>query len=532
MCVCVLSPFFFLLSLFLLVYNHLSTRTTIHTVIAFQHPDDRGEAKLPKFIVITGLFMGFVSVLAMPYDVANQKGSGGGIDMALLWQLIFMVIGIYIVILIPYAFWYYENEQLTDDESGEEREGHRGCCGGQAGAALCYTIIFFMCFMLILMILYFVLNEAEIPVMRIAQSNKNWLDYTEEMPFASVGLVNPCIEGKLCVADTFKWVIPITFPVYAIGFLAFLGWWFFLLFAGVGLFSLPIQMINDFRTRPKKMSTQEKIDKKSDLANRAKALLKLGEGIEDKLKEVHLRKNKERLREWKLQAKFEAHLHMLKTDIDIYKRVLKLRDENPLIPIGKLIIGVFGLIISIMWLVHIALFMLPDPPVDEFLNWLFIDLEGIGNGNFPLFGVLAFAIFAYHLLWAVIIGNFKLGIRFFFWKLYPMEVGNTRMNAFLVNTFVILLCTVPCVQFCATAFPVYAKYTTIDMLFGTQIRYLKFMNVFWENNIFPIALLSISLLTALYLMCFPSDRAAKVDTEIQEMMDERNKEMKKGLKGI
>jgi LMBR1 domain-containing protein 1 len=38
--------------------------------------------------------------------------------------------------------------------------------------------------------------------------------------------------------------------------MSFFGWIFLILFGGVGLFALPIDMINDFRKRPKPRHTE------------------------------------------------------------------------------------------------------------------------------------------------------------------------------------------------------------------------------------------------------------------------------------
>lgn len=47
-----------------------------------------------------------------------------------------------------------------------------------------------------------------------------------------------------------------SFAVYVIALMSFFGWIFLVLFGGVGLFSLPIDMINQFRHRPKARRTQ------------------------------------------------------------------------------------------------------------------------------------------------------------------------------------------------------------------------------------------------------------------------------------
>jgi hypothetical protein len=42
-------------------------------------------------------------------------------------------------------------------------------------------------------------------------------------------------------------------PVYILAMLSFFGWFLMIAFAGVGLFSLPMDLINDWRFRPVRM---------------------------------------------------------------------------------------------------------------------------------------------------------------------------------------------------------------------------------------------------------------------------------------
>lgn len=57
-----------------------------------------------------GLWLAAASMLAMPYDVANSRGSGGGLRIDVLWQIIYVTLAILVVILIPFTFFFYEAE--------------------------------------------------------------------------------------------------------------------------------------------------------------------------------------------------------------------------------------------------------------------------------------------------------------------------------------------------------------------------------------------------------------------------------------
>jgi len=70
-----------------------------------------------------------------------------------------------------------------------------------------------------------------------------------------------------------------SFPVYIMAFFSFVGWFFFLLFGGLGLFAIPIDFINDFRYRPKKKSRKELEDTKLELQKKNQELLELAKSL-------------------------------------------------------------------------------------------------------------------------------------------------------------------------------------------------------------------------------------------------------------
>jgi LMBR1 domain-containing protein 1 len=294
------------------------------------------------------------------------------------------------------------------------------------------------------------------------------------------------------------------------------GWFFFTFFVGVGLMALPMDLLAEYKTRPKPMSTKQYFEERNILGERASKLLKVAERIRDLEVKGESRSRRQKTDDSRSIKKLEKHYYLLKKDLDLLETAHKLRGGNPLWWIGKLVFGVVAIILSVTWIVHIAIFVLPQRPYYTFLNRFFIILEeAFGKGQFSLLGVLAFAIYSFYLLACAIKGNFKLGIRFLFWKVYPMEINNTLMNAFLVNTWILLLVSVPTVQFCAFSFPIYARYTAVDMLFGTQIKYLDFFRYFWVNDVFVWAMLSITFLSTVYLSVFPRDVGKKVNEEIE-----------------
>ena len=61
--------------------------------------------------------------------------------------------------------------------------------------------------------------------------------------------------------------------------MSFFGWIFVVLCGGVGIFSLPIDMINEFRHRPRARRTADMMKTKENLVKAVNALLKEGEEV-------------------------------------------------------------------------------------------------------------------------------------------------------------------------------------------------------------------------------------------------------------
>lgn len=79
------------------------------------------------------------------------------------------------------------------------------------------------------------------------------------------------------------------------------------------------------------------------------------------------------------------------------------------------------------------------------------------------------------------------------------------MNSFLFNIMLVLIASVSVTQFCSTAFQDYASMTDIDLIFSTQVKYLKFFSYFFKNKVFEYSFIGIIGLSTLYLLCRPSD---------------------------
>lgn len=197
----------------------------IIVLIKYGHEDDKNTAWFPKIVTVFGLWLAFASILILPFDIAASKGSGSGIRVDVLWLIVYIMLAILVVAVIPFAFFYYESDQDSEAEEAAD------CCNTQAGQAIKWTGISIGIFLLLLFILYTFLGTADVPVYRIAQSRALVFPITQPLVTNQKdkcrylkGNENPNTkESVACYGKAFRWLIPVSYPLYVVALLAFIG---------------------------------------------------------------------------------------------------------------------------------------------------------------------------------------------------------------------------------------------------------------------------------------------------------------------
>lgn len=135
------------------------------------------------------------------------------------------------------------------------------------------------------------------------------------------------------------------------------------------------------------------------------------------------------------------------------------------------------------------------------------------NGAFPLFGTLLFGLFAFYLQLAVVKGNFKFGLNLLLFRVHPMRRGATVMSSFLFNVALILLATTATIQFCVSAFSLYADGTAVLDIFGSQLTSIQGIKYIYTENIFIYCFLGFAALTCIYVVVRGPDRWKRTKVE-------------------
>eukprot|EP00569_Conticribra_weissflogii_P003296 CAMPEP_0171328156 /NCGR_PEP_ID=MMETSP0878-20121228/481_1 /TAXON_ID=67004 /ORGANISM="Thalassiosira weissflogii, Strain CCMP1336" /LENGTH=496 /DNA_ID=CAMNT_0011827985 /DNA_START=169 /DNA_END=1656 /DNA_ORIENTATION=- len=475
----------------------------LYLVVKFQHPDDKNDAYLPKLIVILGFVTSGATVLLLPLDKANGEGYPGcdgydtklcgGLNMELFWSIMYWMVPVFLFLLIPFSTFYYE----ADDGMLMAGTSIGAKPNSRIKEALKYETFVVVIFGLIFAMTYLFLNETAIPVREVTgPSFSMGATYTiTENPGGVFSLTQLAPMGDQDIAvlqlnrvnETLGTInLNINASAFYAGLLAWLGWFFFALFGGIGLAAMPLDLILMFVHRPRHMDAVEFAEAQISLRDRVNELVDCGELLklerEQRAQEgrrggfFNKEARKQAAEEKKTMLQFKQAVYLLEEDVEDFQNCTEnYNTYNPLIPIGGLIGGICAFIISFFWILHIILYMLPETPVTPFLNDYFLWFDNW----FPLFGVLSVALFSFYLLMCAVKGCFKFGLRFLFFQVHPMKYNKTYMSSMLFNIGLILLCALPVVQFCSSAFRDYARYTTINQVFNVQIEYLKFFGWFW-----------------------------------------------------
>lgn len=459
--------------------------------------------------------------------------------MEAMWNAFFWLIPIWVFVFIPFSTFYYE----ADD--GMLMAGTAYAPAplkkSRIGQALCYQMFVFVIIGIFFAVTYLVLSDTKIPVREISGGsiadaiNSGQGVYTIERRTNATGSVLPFEKSLLtnmARTDVFyltqsvfnpsleEIVLQVSVSTFYAGLMAFLGWFLFAIFGGIGLAALPLDLILAYVKRPKHMNAEEFAEAQLSLRERVNELVDIGELIKIEREEkaqagivatgfgafsFDADKRKAARDEKQAVLGFKQAVFLLEKDVEDFQAVSSNYDNyNPLIPYISFVLGVCASIISLFWFIHIIVYVYPDPPLAPFLNNYFKWFDTW----FPLFGVLSVALFTVYLLFCAVKGCFKFGIRFLFFHIHPMKPSKTYMSSFMFNIGLVLLCALPVVQFCQDAFGDYAANSEIRQIFGVQIRYLQFFTIFWTKNIFVYIFMAFTVITSIYLACRPSDTAA------------------------
>jgi LMBR1 domain-containing protein 1 len=417
---------------------------------------------------ILGLTLAEMSILLLPLDVANRSACADSIvlsacnfalPMEILWYTVYMAMFVMMVAIVPFTLFYYEQDH--DMSVWGKTVSSSWWIGGTI------TVL-----SLILGLCYGFLGFVDFPVTTLTSG-------LAPLSSAALTTAHKCLApdafsdggtnaGYACDADggvpSETWSVRTTFPIYVIAVGSVLSWVIFIVFGGVGVSAVPIDLIKAFLDRPKKtIAKSEYIRIAGKIAEATRAVVADAREVQrEERGSGKTRKTRRAL------AEINKRLSQLEGDEAILQKMYPQgedRDVSWTVTVmsyyASLVGGVVCAVVSLLWMLHIGeipfifpstfffigvcmgdwtddvfclltpgLYMFPDPPLTPFLNQYFVDMDAA----FGLLGTGSFALFCFYLIVCVIKGNVKVGFRLLLWTVYPMRLGNTLMSAFLVRS--------------------------------------------------------------------------------------------------
>ena len=146
---------------------------------------------------------------------------------------------------------------------------------------MCFSVGAFVVFGSIFFISYGYLGTAEIPVTIVSstpallQNSYNLVNWTQ-WSINNTLIASSPQYGQMSSILT----IPVSFPVYFMAFMSFFGWWLFVLFGGIGLSALPLDLMQQYKFRPRFRDPKDLIAQQKELKEKTVSLLEKGEAIE------------------------------------------------------------------------------------------------------------------------------------------------------------------------------------------------------------------------------------------------------------
>lgn len=450
--------------------------------------------------------------------------------MELFWNIFFWLIPLWVFLLIPFSTFYYEADDgmLMAGTSVAPNATPKS----KLRQALCWEIAVIIVIGTFFVIGYLLASDTNVPVAEYIGAPLSVAEGVGDrgVVFSTSPGTNETFDPsqledmntddaeylKLVSAKKIhKLTLKVSISTFFAAFMAWIGWFLFALFGGIGMSALPMDLIATYKNRPRHMDAVEFAEAQTSLRERVNELVEIGEMIKIERQANPLmgqlggmgnlfNSDKRAAARTERQAllEFKQAVFLLEKDVDDFQACTSNYEKyNPLTPYIAIVAGVCSVIISSFWIIHIIVYIFPSRPLAPFLNNYFQWFDNF----FPLFGVLSVAIFTVYLLFAAMKGCFKFGLRVACIQLHPMIIGKTYMSSFMFNIALVLLCALPVVQFAQDAFSDYARFSTIRQIFGVQAQNLIFFGWWWKNNVFIYMFLGLSALSFVYLLCKPRD---------------------------
>ena len=313
--------------------------------------------------------------------------------------------------------------------------------------------------------------------------------------------------------------------------IAMIGSLCFGVFGGAGMIVLPLKLILAYVNQPTRPNAEEHVLAKMILNKWSERLINKGVDVMALKKDIEVNKMAPLQLKMK-QKELNKEANKLETDtmelmgvFDIFKREDNIVDNNPLVYLCYLIVGLFFLGFSLLFIAHTVLST----------QGFYIIIESVFTGVASLSTILSlfiFIIFSVFVGLAIVNGSFQmlkplgglLGIK-------PMKVNQTWTNTFLTNNNILMCAMIGSIIYFMKYCPNYFRFLKAELQFNKLIIRLSVVDPIYANNIPEYAFLLFAIV-ALFVMMFEKSPKAIMAQRVEEekIKLEEERERREGKK--
>jgi len=295
--------------------------------------------------------------------------------------------------------------------------------------------------------------------------------------------------------------------VYLITLMFLISWFLFVIYLGVGLTSLPVDLVLGWIHRPLPKTAREIAEKKFGLRLTVEKLIEVSQAIQNDRKERETA-NEGFFRRWAANRKEKQTTIDLQTNFSALEeefQIFRLEETYKLNPLWSLLWLLAGILLTVAGLAILLdvllgqLIRVNGKPVAPFIGSFFTFLRTKMAFFVPLMGLL---LYGFCLVVFAVKGIISLGFRFcFFVSLYPLAKHRTLANSLLFNLAVFLHCLPALVHFQLITLGSFLGDTTAATMFGGIFEQLPLLKWFFHSYFFFYLLLVWSGLAAVVSCC-------------------------------
>ncbi|SOV12595.1 conserved Plasmodium membrane protein, unknown function [Plasmodium sp. gorilla clade G2] len=539
----------YILLIFFMAYLLISGIIGTRLIIIYSHKEENNRLIyiIIKCFIIIGYILSWTIILLVPIDVYynTYKDIEKYIDIFKLFRICYWFSILYIFMLTPIMFIIYSESdrkiytfnkhhiKIKNQNKGKNNNNKNDGYIINDGKfinddniindnnyynkmtyktiykkIIPVTLFFFLSFIFFLYFTFLYLKKLSLSLN--AQECELWYNYIKEIYKTNLVIYNiRKIEHCENIKNTnVKIIINLKFNDYIIIIISFIGFLFFIFYGGIGLISLPLNLINSYIYRKKKIKKDD-LKKQLDIINRkSKMLLNITETLQKErnqlLKMNYFRSFFKYIKYNREKNFLNYTVHNLEKEYDILLDNFT-NNNNILFPYLSLFLGIIFLIISTIIIMHLLVYIIIDVLKynDDIINNLtFLDslLVYLVQIRLSVLSTIIYTFIMSYLLVCSLSGFIQFCSKLSLGLIFILEKRGTYLNSLLLNICLFFFISLGISLFSTKIFYTYSSFTYATFLFDLTLKKIRFIGPLYSNNTFLYILLLINFITLLLFL--------------------------------